>query len=155
MFQGRGVEVPRAKLAEAARSTGKCADFAGDVISRSMSGFVVSFGMHCINTPSSMQAPFRLSSNESAFYPCAKGGAALLGLRSMIDKWGLDVGRALRLLIRCQGFASSSRADVDLGVSDVSSIWFLVASGQDFSWAGNSRRDDQQNRKNVVPSGKG
>ena len=67
------------------------ADFAGDLVSRrSSSGLVLLFGRHCLKTSLSVQEPIGLSSGESEFYACVKGGAALLGMRSsMLDLGGL------------------------------------------------------------------
>ena len=65
-------------------------DFAGDLVSRrSSSGLVLLFGRHCLKTSSSVQEPIGLSSGESAFYACVKGGAALLGMRSLMLDWGV------------------------------------------------------------------
>ena len=56
------------------------ADFAGDLVSRrSSSGLVILFSEHCLKTSSSVQEQIGLSSGESEFYACVKGGAALLG----------------------------------------------------------------------------
>ena len=66
------------------------ADFAGDLVSRrSSSGLVLLFGRHCLKTSSSVQEPIGLSSGESEFYACVKGGAAWLGLRSLMLDWGV------------------------------------------------------------------
>ena len=67
------------------------ADFAGDLVSRrSSSGLVILFGKHCLKTSSSVQEPIGLSSGESEFYACVKGGAALLRMRSlMLDSGSL------------------------------------------------------------------
>ena len=66
------------------------ADFAGDLVSRrSSSGLVILFGKHCLKTSSSVQEPLGLSSGESEFYACVKGGAALLGMRSLVQDWGV------------------------------------------------------------------
>ena len=54
---------------------------------RSSSGLVILFGKHCLKTSSSMQEPIGLSSGESEFYACVKGGAALLGMRSLMQDW--------------------------------------------------------------------
>ena len=64
------------------------ADFAGDLASRrSSSGLVLLFGRHCLKTFSSVQEPIGLSSGEHDFYVCVKGGAALLGMRSLMLDW--------------------------------------------------------------------
>ena len=47
---------------------------------RSSSGLVLLFGRHCLKTSSSVQEPIGLSSGESEFYACVKGGAALLSV---------------------------------------------------------------------------
>ena len=66
------------------------ADFAGDLVSRpSSSGLVILFGKHCLKTSSSVQEPIGLSSGESEFYACVEGGAALLGMRSLMQDWGV------------------------------------------------------------------
>ena len=66
------------------------ADFAGDLVSRrSSSGLVLLFGRHCLKTSSSVQEPIGLSSGEPEFYACVKGGAALLGMRSLMLDWGV------------------------------------------------------------------
>ena len=66
------------------------ADFAGDLVSRrSSSGLVLLFGRHCLKTSSSVQGPIRLSSGESEFHACVKGGAALLGMPSLMLDWGI------------------------------------------------------------------
>ena len=66
------------------------ADFAGDLVSRrSTSGLVLLFGRHCLKTSSSVQESIGLSSGESEFYACVKGGAVLLGLRSLMLDWGV------------------------------------------------------------------
>ena len=66
------------------------ADFAGDLVSRrSSSGLVLLFGRHCLKTSSSVQEPIWLSSGESEFYACVKGGAALLVMRSLMLDWGV------------------------------------------------------------------
>ena len=66
------------------------ADFAGDMVSRrSSSGLVLLFGRHCLKTSSSVQEPIELSSGESEFYACVKGGAAFLGMRSLMLDWGV------------------------------------------------------------------
>ena len=66
------------------------ADFAGDLVSRrSSSGLVFLFGRHCLETSSSVQEPIGLSSGESEFDACVKGGAALLGMRSLRLDWGV------------------------------------------------------------------
>ena len=54
--------------------------------------------------------PIGLSAGESDYYACVKGGDAFLGLRSLMEDWGLDVGLALRLRgdsSATQGFAST------------------------------------------------
>ena len=64
------------------------AHFAGDLVSRrSSSGLVLLFGRHCLKTSSSVQGPSGLSSGESEFYACVKGGASLLGMRSLMLDW--------------------------------------------------------------------
>ena len=64
------------------------ADFAGELVSRrSSSGLVLLFGKHCFKTSSSVQEPIGLSSGESEFYACVKGGAALLEMRSLMMDW--------------------------------------------------------------------
>ena len=66
------------------------ADFGGDLVSRrSSSGLVLLFGKHCLKTSSSVQEPIGLSSGESEFYACVKGGGALLGMRSLMLDWGV------------------------------------------------------------------
>ena len=66
------------------------ADFAGELVSRrSSSGLVLLFGKHCLKTSSSVQEPTGLSSGETEFDACVKGGAALLGMRSLMMDWGV------------------------------------------------------------------
>ena len=89
------------------------ADFAGDLVSRrSSSGLVFLFGRHCLETSSSVQEPIGLSSGESEFDACVKGGAALLGMRSLRLDWG--VCPKLTLKIRtdssaAKGFGTRAR----------------------------------------------
>ena len=45
---------------------------------------------------------------RKALHPCVKGGATLLGIRSVMEDWGVDVGPTLRLRTdssAAQGFA--------------------------------------------------
>ena len=85
------------------------ADFAGDLVSRrSSSGLVILFGKHCLKTSSSVQEPIGLSSGESEFYACVEGGAALLGMRSLMLDWG--VCPKLTLKIRTDSSAAKGFA---------------------------------------------
>ena len=85
------------------------ADFAGDLVSRrSSSGLVLLFGRHCLKTSSSVQEPIGLSFGESEFYACVKGGAALLGMRSLMLDWG--VCPKLTLKIRTDSSAAKGFA---------------------------------------------
>ena len=85
------------------------ADFAGDLVSRrSSSGLVLLFGRHCLKTSSSVQGPIGLSSGESEFYACVKGGAVLLGMRSLMLDWG--IGPKLTLKIRTDSSAAKGFA---------------------------------------------
>ena len=85
------------------------ADFAGDLVSRrSSSGLVFLFGRHCLETSSSVQEPIGLSSGESEFDACVKGGAALLGMRSLRLDWG--VCPKLTLKIRTDSSAAKGFA---------------------------------------------
>ena len=85
------------------------ADFAGELVSRrSSSGLVLLFGKHCLKTSSSVQEPIGLSSGVSEFYACVKGGAALLGMRSLMMDWG--VCPKLTLKIRTDSSAAKGFA---------------------------------------------
>ena len=55
-----------------------------------------------------MQEPFGLSSGESEFYACVKGGAPLLGMRSLMLDWG--VCPKLTLKIRTDSSAAEGFA---------------------------------------------
>ena len=85
------------------------ANFVGDLVSRrSSSGLVLLFGRHCLKTFSSVQEPIGLSSGESEFYACVKGGAALLGMRSSMLDW--RVCPKLSLKIRTDSSAAKGFA---------------------------------------------
>ena len=90
------------------------ADLAGDLVSRrSSSGLVLLFGEHCLKTSSSVQGPIGLSSGESEFYACVKGGAALLGMRSLMLDWGICLKLTLKNSngLQCsQGFRNQARS---------------------------------------------
>ena len=90
------------------------ADFAGDLVSRrSSSGLVLLFGKHCLKTFSSVQGRIGLSSGESEFYACVKGGAALLGMRSLMLDWGIGpkVDSENSNGLQCsQGFRNQARS---------------------------------------------
>ena len=43
----------------------------------------------CLKTSSSVQGPIGLSFGKSEFYACVKGGAALLGMLSLMMDWGI------------------------------------------------------------------
>ena len=85
-------------------------DYAGDVVTRkSTSGMVVMFGRHCLKTSSTVQAPIGLSSGEAEYYACVKGGATLLGMRALMEDWGLTTNGVLKLKTdssAAKGFAS-------------------------------------------------
>jgi len=85
-------------------------DHAGDVVTRkSTSGLVVMLGKHCLKTSSTVQEPIGLSSGEAEYYACVKGGATLLGIRSMMRDWGIDAKPVLKLKTdssAAKGFAS-------------------------------------------------
>ena len=69
-------------------------DHAGDVVTRkSTSGLVVMYGKHCLKTSSTVQEPIGLSSGESEYYACVKGGAALLGIRSLMRDWSIEASQ--------------------------------------------------------------
>ena len=80
------------------------ADFAGDLVSRRSSGLVFLFGRHSLKTSSSVQEPIGHSSGESEFYACVRGGAALLGMRSLMLDW--KVCPKLTLKIRTDSSAA-------------------------------------------------
>ena len=82
------------------------ADFAGDLVSRrSSSGLVFLFGRHCLKTSSSVQEPIGLSSGESEFYACVKGGAALLRMWSLM----LDGGVCPKLTLKIWTDSSAAK----------------------------------------------
>ena len=67
------------------------------------------YGRHCLKTSSTVQGPIGLSSGESEFYAAIKGGAALLGLKSLMQGWGvttLPVHVLKTDLSAAKGFAS-------------------------------------------------
>ena len=73
-------------------------DYAGDVISRrSTSGLVIKYGHHVLTTSSSIQGPIGLSSGESEYYACVKGRCYLLGIRALLEDWGLATKLILNL----------------------------------------------------------
>ena len=81
----RCVEVPRTRWPKELEAW-LGADFAGDVITRrSTLGLV-------LHLQPSSRDPLALSSGKSEFYPCVREAAALLGWRSLIEFWGVDVG---------------------------------------------------------------
>ena len=85
------------------------ADFAGDLVGRrSSSGLVLLFGRHSLKTSSSVQEPIGHSSGESEFYACVRGGAALLGMRSLMLDW--KVCPKLTLKIRTDSSAAKGFA---------------------------------------------
>ena len=82
------------------------ADFAGELVSRrSSSGLVFPFGKHCLKTSSSVQEPIGLSSGESEFYACVKGGASLLGMRSLMMDWGV----CPKLTLKIRTYSSAAK----------------------------------------------
>ena len=104
------------------------ADFAGELVSpRSSSGLVLLFGRRCFKTSSSVQEPIGLSSGESEFYACVKGGAALLGMRSLMMDWG--VCPKLTLKIR-----TDSSAAAWLGAPETCLHSFPLVAGQSEQW---------------------
>ena len=106
------------------------ADFAGDLVSRrSSSGLVLLFGRQCLKTSSSVQEPIGLSSRESEFYACVKGGAALLGLRSLMLDWG--VCPKLTLKVRTDSSAAKgSRDQAWPGTPEARLYSFPMVAGQ-------------------------
>ena len=64
---------------------------------RATSGLVMLFNRHCIEDPSTVQRPIRLSSDERQVNACVKGGAAFQGKRSPTKArmWALLWGCAL------------------------------------------------------------
>ena len=106
------------------------ADFAGDLETRRLSsGLVLLFGRYCLKTSSSVQEPIGLSSGESEFYASVTGGAALLGMRSLMLDWG--VCPKLTLKIRTDSSAAKGfAARRGLGRQRHVSIRFLLLAGQ-------------------------
>ena len=95
------------------------ADFAGELVSRrSSSGLVLLFERHCLKTSSSVQEPSGLSSEESELHACVKGGAVLLGMRSLMMDW--RVCPKLTLKIRADSSAAKGFATrrVKVGTTD-------------------------------------
>jgi hypothetical protein len=73
-------------------------DYAGDVISRkSTSGLVLMYGKHLLKSSSSVQGPLGLSSGESEYYACVKGGCYILGVRSLMLDWGMQAKLVLNV----------------------------------------------------------
>eukprot|EP00973_Karenia_brevis_P020742 2848965-Karenia_brevis.AAC.1 len=48
------------------------------------------FGGQCLRNTSTVQAPIGLSSGEAEYYACVKGGCYLLGMKALMQDWGLD-----------------------------------------------------------------
>ena len=73
-------------------------DHAGDIITRkSTSGLVIMHGQHCLKSSSTIQDPISLSSGESEYYACVKGGCYVLGVKSLMQEWGLNLPLMLKV----------------------------------------------------------
>ena len=80
-------------------------DYAGDAVTRrSTAGLVLMSGGHGLKTSSTLPGPIGLSSGESEFYPCVKGGAKLLGMVSLTQDRGISA--RLALVLRTDGGAA-------------------------------------------------
>jgi len=68
-------------------------DWAGCVRTRrSTSGGGIFWGNHCIRTWASTQASVALSSGEAEFYSMVKGASLAIGMRSLMEEFGINVG---------------------------------------------------------------
>jgi len=66
-------------------------DHAGCAVTRkSTTGMFVQLGEHTVKHGSNLQTTVALSSGESEYYGLVKGGAAGLGLQSLLSDWGFD-----------------------------------------------------------------
>ena len=74
---------------------------------KSTSGLAAFLGDHCVRTSSTLQSLTTLSVAESEFYALIKGAAFLLGLRSLLEDWGL----AVQLHLRSDSSSAKSMAD--------------------------------------------
>ena len=73
-------------------------DYAGDVVTRkSTSGLAIQYGGHCVKTSSTVQEPIGLSSGESEFYACVRGGCYLLGIQAILLDWCAGTRCVLKL----------------------------------------------------------
>lgn len=50
----------------------------------------VFYGDHLVNATSNLQSTASLSSGEAEYYACVQGAALALGIRSVLQDWGLD-----------------------------------------------------------------
>ena len=91
-------EVPRAvpRLPEQSRPKELEAWMDADFNRGSTGGLAVLFGKPC-KTSRTVQEPVGLSLGENEFYTCVKRGAALFGVRLLLEDWGLELNLTLRL----------------------------------------------------------
>ena len=72
-------------------------DHAGCLVTRkSTTGLIAFLGTHCVKHSSNLQSTIALSSGESEFYGLVKAGATGLGLRSLLEDWGIETHVRLR-----------------------------------------------------------
>ena len=66
-------------------------DHAGCLLTRkSTTGFTVLLGKHTLRHGSKLQSTISLSSGESKFYGVVKGSAAGLGIKALLEDWGIS-----------------------------------------------------------------
>ena len=72
-------------------------DFAGCALTRkSTTGLIAKFGKATIKHSSNLQSTVSLSSGEAEYYGLVKGGSVGLGLRSLLEDWGLEAKIEIR-----------------------------------------------------------